>query len=679
MSIKRISIKSYKPETAAGISRELGINPFLAEVLAARGFDSPQAALDFLREGKLGDPFELADMDKAAGRVALALENGEKICVYGDYDSDGVCSVALLMLYFTSMDANAFYYVPEREEGYGLNKKAVEKIAAQGANLIITVDNGISAFEEAELAAALGLDLIITDHHQAHETLPKAVAVLDPHRPDCPSAYKDLCGAGVALKLLAALEGSYELLLENFADILAVATIGDIVPLAGENRFLVREGLRRLRCTGNAGLAALIELLGTGEKLDARTVAFTIVPHINAAGRLGSAETALRLLLAENPEEAAELAAKLHEINLMRQSIEISIKNDIEDEIAQRPRLIYDSVLTIAREGWNHGVIGISASHVVERWSKPCFLFGVKDGIATGSGRGVEGVSLFELLCDSGDLIIKYGGHEKAAGLTLEEKKLPALTERFNAYITSRCKAMPVDGISADICAKPCQLTVENVKSLDLLRPFGCDNDEVLIMLQGCVLREIAPLSGGKYSRLRFDCGGESVSILDFSRPAAEFSYKKYEKLDLIVKSGINIYNNRESVSLKLVYARLSGFDSETYFKSRWIFDRFMRGEIMSEDEKLYIIPDRDFISKVYRFLKSGGGFAFGYERLAEYMGNYAKMRLSLLVLKEFRLISAEKKPGGETAIKIIPGAAKIKLEDSAILDKLRNMKCREG
>ena len=679
MSAKKVRSKKENKVAASEISKETGIPQLVADILTTRDLLTPEDAMDFLSgKSELDSPFIIEDIERAAKRIQKAVDDSERICVYGDYDCDGVCASAILLLYLTDMGANVTHYIPHRSEGYGLNNAAIEKLKADGVGLLITVDNGITSIEEVEFANSLGIDVVITDHHQPKDKLPNAFAVVDPHRHDCPSRFKHLCGAGVAFKLLAAMEdGFYDMILENYGDILAVATIGDIVNLVDENRFIVKNGLELLGMTHNIGLMALIDLLNLNDKpIDARSIAFMIVPRINVAGRLENANIALELLMTEDEERAYELAHELCEINNRRKSIQETIQKDIELEIQSNPRLMNDSVLVLSKEGWNHGVIGITASKIVEKYSKPCFLLEEKsDSLAVGSGRGVEGISLFDLLCHSDDLLLRYGGHTAAAGLSVDPVNLPELRKRFNSYVSEYCKEIPIDEIVVDKTLDFDELTVQNVEGLKLLEPFGCGNEEVVFMLEKCRIGAVTPIGGGKHLRIGVQKGGKSISALLFGTTADEFAYSVGDEVDMVVTAEINEYNGKVSVSVKIKHIRLSKFDEETFFKSMGIYDKMMRLDGITESEKEFILPGRDEIAAIYKVLLSNPGYSRGYDYLAEKTNsNYAHIRYGILILKEQGLINIVSE-GGSLKIDIVKGAAKVNLDNSGILQRLRKFK----
>ena len=415
--------REWDPEELARL-RASGLTGLAAKVLAARGVGSMAEASEQLgARDALFDPFLLRDMDKAVERILAAIRNGERIVVYGDYDCDGVTSTALLTSYLEAVGADVLFYIPDREqEGYGLNNEALDFLReVRGAELIITVDNGVSAHAEIAHAREIGLDVVVTDHHQPRETLPEAVAVVDPHRPDCPSPFKGLAGVGVAFKLVCALDGDDgSELIEQYGDLTALGTVGDVMPLTHDNRTFVRHGLGQLADSIRPGIRALIRAAGLeGRALTATNVAFGLVPRLNAAGRMGDVYDALELLLTESETTAAEKAETLCGYNDQRKEIEGQILSEVAARIQQDPSLVRQRAILIDGAGWHHGVIGILCSKLVEKYGRPAFLISTDEKEGRSSGRSIDGVSVIEAVAACGDLLSHYGGHAAAAGFTV--------------------------------------------------------------------------------------------------------------------------------------------------------------------------------------------------------------------------------------------------------------------
>ena len=397
--MKKWLVRKPQKEFAEKILRESEVTPLCADILAARGFTSAEDAAKQLNSDGLSDPFLLKDMREAADVINDAVENFESICIYGDYDCDGITSTVILFSYLECMGANVTYYIPERSEGYGLNADAVRELAKRGVNLIITVDNGISAIEESKLIYELGMRLVVTDHHQPGDELPQAEAVVDPHRKDCPSTFKYLCGAGVALKLVAALEnGDYEIALNEYGEFAAMGTVADVVSLTGENRYIVSNGLRLLENSERPGVNALIKKSGLKFPLTSTSLAFGLAPRINASGRFGSPSLAARLFITDDETEALMLTDELERLNSERKKAETDIISEIEQQIANNPAILYERVIILNGENWHHGVIGIVASRIMERFDKPCFIITQEGEMSRGSARSFGNFSVFKAL-----------------------------------------------------------------------------------------------------------------------------------------------------------------------------------------------------------------------------------------------------------------------------------------
>ena len=476
------SVAKVNKERAISMANRLEIPPLLAMMLDIRGITKEEDVINFLQENKdFSDPFLMKDMDKAVERITTAVENGEKICVYGDYDADGVTSTSLLYSYLRdSLGADVMFYIPTRTgEGYGMNKGAVDKIHSLGVTLIITVDNGISAREEIDYANSLGIDTVITDHHMPSGAIPKAVAVVNAHQQDDKSPFKDFSGVGVAFKLVMAIEGEYadvDSLLENFSDIATLGTIGDIVPLVGENRTLVKNGLRHIQNSDRIGINAMKQESGIAEKeINSSNVAFTLVPRINAGGRLGSSEKSVNLLLTEDEDEAVTIADKLGMDNRERQSIEKEILASIDEEVRRTPNIVNDKILVFAGRGWHQGVVGIAASRIKDIYDKPTIIIGIDDdGVARGSGRSVEGFSLCDAVFACSEHLTHYGGHPMAVGISLEKEKINDFRKAINAY----CKdiKMPYNILHIDCKLNPNQLDLSILDCLSYIEPCGASN-----------------------------------------------------------------------------------------------------------------------------------------------------------------------------------------------------------
>lgn len=664
-------------EQAATLAEKLHISKLCADILAARGFTSAADARSFLSDGVISDPMLIRDMDKAVKAITEAVEAGESICIYGDYDCDGITATVILFSYLECMGAEVSYYIPEREEGYGLNAKAVQRLSDDGISLIITVDNGISAIEEAELIYSLGMKLVITDHHSPLPTgeLPKALAVVNPHRSDCISPYKDLCGCAVALKLVAAMEpDGVQTVFQQYADLAALATVADVVPLTGENRTLVRYGLDLMSDTNNEGLSALMKRAKVSSPITSTSVAFGIAPRINASGRFGSPSEAAALLLSEDDDEAAMLAERLDRLNAERKKCEGGIFAEICEQIDKNPQLLCGRVLCFAGEGWHHGVIGIIAARITEKYGKPAFVASfTEDGEARGSARSIDGFSIYEALSACKDRLTRFGGHVGAGGFSLPAGEVGDFFAELSEFARLHYENMPQAVLTAEKILEPCDLETAAVKSLEALQPFGCGNSQPVFLLRKAILEEVGSVSEGKHSKLRCTYCGRSVYCLAFGTPPNSLPYKKGELIDIMATLEINRYGGRESLSVIARELRKSDFVQQKFFAAKDSYEAFIRGEKL--DERLYprICPTREELAAVFRAIPKTGCISYErlYEALASQSMNYCKLRLCTDIFGELGLIRLLP---SQQAAELIPQAKKAELSASALLNRLKTL-----
>ena len=678
MHIKKWEVAPLDRERAAQLAERCSIPFFLAMLLEIRGFSSEAAVADLLSGGELGDPFSMKDMDKAVERIQRALEDFEKIAVYGDYDADGVTATSILYTYLEAVGADVLYYIPQREgEGYGMNLGAVESLYHQGVSLIITVDNGIASVQEVERARELGMDVVITDHHRPQAQIPSAYAVVDAYQPEDQSAFKDLCGAGVALKLVMALEGEgAPEILEEYADLAALGTVADVVPVLGENRAIVKAGLRVLTRGGRAGVDALLEQSGmAGKELSATSLAFTVIPRLNATGRMGAPERAVRLLTCEGEEEAQALSAEICEDNDLRKSVESKIAQEAFAKIEGDPSLRYSRVLVVSGESWHHGVIGIVASRVMERYGKPCMVISLDGEMAKGSGRSVEGFSLFEAVCHCGELLERYGGHPMAAGITLRAENVPLFREKINRYAQAVCPEMPAQVLRLDCRLNPAALSAEMPQSLRPLEPFGSGNPQPLFGLYGMELREIVPVGGGNHLRLVCAKKGAALSCMRFGVKPEEFPYSPGEKLDLAVTLDLREFRGQPQLTVSVRDVKLSGLDREGCLHSFRLYEKARRREALSGQEAAELLPTREDFAAVYRRLKSLRGAPFGWESLLGGLPSLSlgKLLLCLDIMEERRLVALL---GGEErkVAEILPTQGKVDIFASPLYRQVQDL-----
>lgn len=673
MPMKRWNIRELDEKTIEKLLRETGLSPVLLRVLVSRGYETAEEVHAFLKEeSALSDPFALAGMEAAVERIHRALQAGERIAVYGDYDCDGIMSTVILYRYFEAAGADIAYYIPARDkEGYGLNKDALLRIHNAGASLVITVDNGISALEEIEYANTLGLDVIVTDHHRPRDTLPDAVAVIDPHRADDESGCRYLCGAGVAFKLICALEsGEDEMMLELYGDLLAVATVADIVPLVGENREIVRRGIAMLQNTENEGLAALIQACGMGERtLSSENVVFGLVPRINSAGRFDRVDSAVELFVSEG-EDLEPLAKDINSLNEQRRKVEDKIVAQILEQYDGDRDVLGRRVIVICGENWHHGVVGIVAARMVERFGKPCIVLSLEGETARGSARSVEGFSIIEAISSCNAYLQRYGGHPQAAGMTLLASSVGDFTDAVNDWAARQFPEMPVPVLSVDCRLSPKQLTVRDLQPMQRMEPFGCGNDTPLFWMSDCVLQGIYPIGDGKHLRLRF-CGEETVFYaVYFGMTSQAFIYSVGEKLDLAVTADVGEWNGELRVSVKIRDMRLSGLDYGALYHSGQLYERLMRGEHIESGEH---VPTREEIAVLYRYLRTAEKISLSDEALyGRLQGKLSlcKMKIAQDVLQEMDLVCIERNASVKT-FTVRSNPPKVDLSQSKILQSL--------
>ena len=656
--------------TLATQQKEVGL---LAGILAARGVTDPTEALTLLAgEEELSDPMLLTDMDKACARILEAIDKEQTIVVYGDYDVDGVTATALLYQHLKGMGASVKCMLPSREgDGYGLSKNAIQSIHDKGCQLIVTVDNGISALEEAEFAASLGVDLIVTDHHLPHDALPKAVAVVDPRRTDDHSPFKGLCGAGVAFKLCAALDGCPpEEMLDYCGDLAAVGTVADVMPLTGENRTLVKAGLKSLQQTDRPGISALLEEVGLeGKPITAENVSYAIAPRINAAGRMDNAVTALQLVLCEDEERAAELAHKLNEINVARQETEQEIVKAAQKQLDAEPAILEDRVILIWGRDWHPGVIGIVASRLVEKTGRPVIVVSVDEhGEGKGSGRSVQGFNLHECIASCEDILLRFGGHAMAAGLSVREENLPELRRRLNEWAARECAVLFTPPLECDLSIHLDRITVESVRRLEQLAPYGAENPTPVFVLEKAVIDGIFSVSEGKHCRLRLRQGNASIYAVWFGMPPEQLPYTMGDVVDAAVN--LSVYESLRGAQLsgRILELHPAGFGNAAAEQTALV-QALRRGTPLSAEQKARIAPERSDIITVYRELQARRWHAEDLQPLFAKLGeeNTGKILVAITALEQVGLIAVRERSGAKFW-ELVPAEGKKNLADAPIL-----------
>lgn len=555
---KKWLLKEFDKSRVLEISRTFGISPLTSIVLYNRGVRENEQIKNFLSKdlGTMYDPFLMRDMDKAVKRINAAKEADEKITIYGDYDVDGITAIAILYKYLAGLGIDVDYYVPDRmQEGYGVNRDALDKIKTRGSSLIITVDTGITAVEECEYATEIGLDVIVTDHHECKERIPDVYAAIDPKRKDCKYPFKSLAGVGVVFKLIQALDKNSSLfeLMEDYADLMCLGTVADISPLVDENRVIVTEGLKRFKHTKNVGLKALIDVSTNGKAITTSTIGYIIAPRINASGRLGCASRSVELFLTDDEENALKLANSLCEENSLRQQTEQKMFKEALEYIEEHPEVKEDKIIVIPHENWHHGIVGIVSSKITEKFYKPSILLAIDGDEAKGSGRSVSGFNLFGALESCSDLLEKFGGHELAAGLTIKSSNIEEFRKKINEYSKDKIsESMLVPTVMLDAAIKVPYITIDTVHDINRLQPFGVDNPTPAFAVRNIKIHKISVMSEGKHLRMTLLKEGKYLDAVGFGMGEYYHHLEEGDFIDVAFALDINDYKGFQNVQLIL-------------------------------------------------------------------------------------------------------------------------------
>lgn len=578
-----------------------GYAPLVSMVLASRGIHSAAQAHTYLScDCALPSPYQLVDMDDAVSRVRLALERKEKIAVFGDYDVDGITATCLLTDFLRHQGAECVSYIPGRlEEGYGLNPIAIHALSEAGVNLIITVDCGITAIEEANLCRSLGIDLVITDHHECKESLPEACAVVDPHRPDCTYPHKNLSGVGVAFKLASAIAGDQYAVLEEYADMVCLGTVADVMLLQGENRVFVSRGLQRLSENPRVGVAALMAETGCDSKnVNASTIGFMLAPRINAAGRMGQIDLAVDLFLTEDPMKAALLARALCDLNRHRQDVETEI---YRQAISMLPDGPMPKAIVLADESWHQGVVGIVASRIAEEYCCPTFLICMDGDHGKASSRSYGGFNLFSSLSALSPLLESFGGHELAAGFTISRGCIPAFRQEICRLADEfYSNDAPRTVLSVDCEIPPELMTINNIASLDALEPCGSGCPKPVLMMQNLTVDRIIPVGNGRHIRLRLKRGKYLLNAIFFSATAQSASICQGDVVDVAFTPQINDFRGEVTAQMNILDIRPSCTASCLPDTSG--YHALLTDELDAEAAQA-LLPDRNMLAAVWRYL----------------------------------------------------------------------------
>ena len=701
------------------IARVLGVSPIIASLLYNRGYQDPTSATSFVRmeNEMLRNPFDMADMMKGVERIKKALDNKEKITVYGDYDVDGVTSVCTLYLYLKSLGANVEYYIPNRSgEGYGVSVGAIDSIKEGGTKLIITVDTGITANEEVTYAKSVGVDFLITDHHECRSDLPEATAVINPHRPDCKYPFKELAGVGVVFKLICAYEeyrsGDTRMkstlrIIKEYADLVAIGTIADVMPIKEENRIIVKYGLNMIENTNRIGLAALIDVSSNKQdgrhndrfdrnrrrrrtKITSSFIGFTLAPRINAAGRVRSATIAVELFLSEKYSDAVKIAEQLCSANKERQAEENKIMQEAYDKIDTLD-IKNNPVIVLNADDWHHGVIGIVSSRITEKYSRPSILVSFEgndedidhlENVGKGSGRSIKGMNLVDALCYCSDHLVKFGGHELAAGLSVTREQLPIFIEKINEFARANLSEedmVPVIEADCEIGFEDASLGLAD--SLQLLEPYGVANPVPQFIMKNVTVSEVSGVSDNKHTRFTLTDGKTSLSAMYFSNSPSDLGVCRGDKVDILFNLGINEWQDRKSVQLIIRDIKISMSSANQYKYNRQRFEDIKAGATFTQDEDYF--PEREDFVTVYKFLQNSlhAGFdTFTHKDLLTKLSSnasrdigYVKLKFMIMVFKEMNLLQIDEFEDEKYRFKLQYSTSKKNLSKSSILKKLRS------
>ena len=659
MKFQKWRIAEPHPEAAARLTAA-GYPCLVSAVLASRGIATAEEAAAFLEhEQRLTySPFLMADMDKAVERVQRALADHERIAVFGDYDVDGITATCILVDYLQSRGADVLHYIPRRiEDGYGLSVDAIEGLYRKGTRLLITVDCGITGVEEVDFANSLGMDVVVTDHHECKETLPRAVAVVDPHRPDCGYPFKHLAGCGVALKLALALGGPdrEEALFSRYCTLAAIGTVADVMQMSGENRTIVSRGLAAIEHSDFIGLHALLKEAGlAGREITSVQIGFVLAPRINAAGRMGAADKAAELLLCTDPAEAERMARELCALNRERQNVEQTIYSQAEEMIAHLPDRDR-SALVLESSRWHQGVVGIVASRLSEKYSRPSFMIHLNGDTGKGSCRSWGGFNLFAALENCKDLLLGFGGHELAAGFTIEEANIPAFRERMNDYARSfQGGAAPVSVLDVDVAiTHPSAVTLEELEALSALEPYGSGNARPVFCLLGATLLRTQNVGQNRHLKLRLGKGSAQFDGIFFSTVAEDCGCRPGDRVDAAFYLQVNEFRGSRTVQLQMVdlcpSLRPSGREQE----SLALAEQCAARQPISARDARRLLPTREQFAAAWRFLERTvpeGGLTTGYlpllRTLAAELGKaepFPRAALCLAVFAERGLLTLER------------------------------------
>lgn len=675
------------PDGAAEVLTAAGYPRLVSEVLAARNVSSAEEAATFLeRDHRLTiSPFLMKDMDCAVERINRAVAREERMAVFGDYDVDGITATCILVDYLQQRGADCLHYIPRRiEDGYGLGKDAILTLHQRGVKLLITVDCGITGVEEVDYANSLGMDVVITDHHECKEVLPAACAVVDPHRSDCGYPFKHLAGCGVALKLVLALAGPdrEEAVFSRYCTLAAIGTVADVMQMSGENRTIVSRGLDSIGHSDFIGLHALLREAGLADKaITSVQIGFVLAPRINAAGRMDAADMAADLLLCEDPQKAAMLARQLCALNRERQDVEQEIYAQALEMIEVLPEE-ERSALILSSDRWHQGVVGIVASRLSEKYSCPSFMIHLNGGVGKGSCRSWGGFNLFTALESCGDLLLGFGGHELAAGFTIEEKNIPAFRKRMNQIAREyRGGAEPISSLDVDVVLNhPSCVTLAEVEALDLLEPYGAGNNRPVFCLQGATLERMQNVGQNRHLKLRLSKGAVQLEGIFFSACAEACGVTLGSRVDAAFYLQVNEFRGNRSVQMQMVDIRPSLCCSGREEESLQLLGRCLVGEPLQPKEIMRLQPTREQCVRAWRalqYLVPPEGLTADYLPLVRQVAGamtgaegFLRAAFSIEIFRERELLRCERQ-GDQISLQRSDQGKKVSLEESIYLRRL--------
>ena len=705
----RFDKSSMSTLTIQAIARKLGISPVTAVLLYNRGLQDVESAVKFLKKETefFHDAYKMKDMDKAVERIITAISGKENIVIYGDFDVDGVTSVSTLYLYLKEKGAAVDYYIPNRNgEGYGINITAIDNLAKSNVDLIVTVDTGITAYNEVDYIKSLGIDVVITDHHECYTDIPQATAIVNPKRVDCDYPFKELAGVGVVFKLICALEKEFNIrngepdkdyisdICYKYADIIAIGTVADVMPLVDENRLIVSLGLKMIENTNRPGLIALLEHAGVipdpknnktlkKKKISSSLIGYVLAPRINAAGRISNASRAVELFLTDSEFEAQKIACELCETNRERQNEENAIIEEAYKKIEDEHDFDKDLVIVLAQDNWHHGIIGIVSSRITEHYNLPSILISFEDDTGKGSGRSIKGMNLVNALMHCDDCLLKYGGHELAAGLSIERDKLDLFKTKINEYAREHLNDENlVTSISIDCELESSEVTLDIANQLYWLEPYGISNPVPVFLMKDMKIVEIVPIGNNRHTKLNLLKDSKYFTAVYFGTTADDLDYAAGDYIDIVFNLDINDFQNNQSVQLIV-----KDIDhNETYHKSlseqKQLYDEIKNGRKITKDEN--IIPTREDFVCVYQYIKQKIRKEQDIISIHDIESNiggknnelYIKIRFIIEILYETNIIGVEKRNSDDNCtykFKLNYIKNKINLDKSSIYKKLKS------